>query len=54
MNARGFAAFLTVRDDESDDARARAHHAHLRAGRVEVACRAGFWAGVIRDRTVAG
>ncbi|GAB1515103.1 LuxR C-terminal-related transcriptional regulator [Actinophytocola sp. KF-1] len=46
LERRGLAAFLTARDAESDDARARAHHAHLRAGRVEAACRAAFWLGL--------
>ncbi|WP_410586678.1 LuxR C-terminal-related transcriptional regulator [Amycolatopsis sp. lyj-23] len=46
LESWGLAALLTGRDDESDAARERAHHAHLRAGRVEDACRAAFWLGL--------
>jgi DNA-binding CsgD family transcriptional regulator len=42
----GLAALLTGHDDESDAARERAHHAHLRAGRVEQASGAAFWLGL--------
>jgi DNA-binding CsgD family transcriptional regulator len=46
LEAWGLAAFLTGADAESDAARERAHHAHLRNDDVEGACRAGFWLGL--------
>lgn len=42
----GLAALLVGRDDESDAARERSHHAHLAAGDVEAAVRVGHWLGV--------
>jgi ATP/maltotriose-dependent transcriptional regulator MalT len=42
----GLAAFLTGHDQESDAARERAHHAQLRAGDLDGACRAAYWLGL--------
>jgi DNA-binding CsgD family transcriptional regulator len=39
------AAYLTGRDDESDEIMARAHHQWLRAGDAQAAARCAFWLG---------
>jgi ATP/maltotriose-dependent transcriptional regulator MalT len=46
MECWGLSAFLTGCDEESDAARERAHHAHLRAGDADGACRAAYWLGL--------
>ena len=42
----GLAAFLTGRDEESDSARERAHHAYLADDDIDGAARVGHWLGI--------
>jgi DNA-binding CsgD family transcriptional regulator len=42
----GLAAFLIGRDEESDNARERAHHGYLAEGDVDGAARVGVWLGI--------
>jgi ATP/maltotriose-dependent transcriptional regulator MalT len=42
----GLAAYLSGRDEESDSARERAHHAFATAGRIEDAARVAQWLGI--------
>ncbi|HVW81856.1 MAG TPA: LuxR C-terminal-related transcriptional regulator [Mycobacteriales bacterium] len=42
----GLAAYLSGRDEDSDTARERAHHAYVAAGQYEDAARVGQWLGI--------